>query len=125
MLYRKDEAPIMNSKPNISLLYDFYAELLNDSQRRVVELYVNEDLSLSEVAEILHISRQGVRDSLGRAERKLRDYEQKLGLLRDYHQRLERDDAIRGLIDKIKHTESGDITPLLDQIEALLQLNSD
>ena len=125
MLYRKDEAPIMNSKPDISLLYDFYAELLNDSQRLVVELYVNEDLSLSEVAEILHISRQGVRDSLGRAERKLRDYEQKLGLLRDYHQRLERDDAIRGLIDKIKHTESGDITPLLDQIEALLQLNSD
>lgn len=125
MLYRKDEAPIMNSKPDISLLYDFYAELLNDSQRRVVELYVNEDLSLSEVAEILHISRQGVRDSLGRAERKLRDYEQKLGLLRDYHQRLERDDAIRGLIDKIKHTESGDITPLLDQIEALLRLNSD
>ena len=125
MLYRKDEAPIMNSKPDISLLYDFYAELLNDSQRRVVELYVNEDLSLSEVAEILHISRQGVRDSLGRAERKLRDYEQKLGLLRDYHQRLERDDAIRGLINKIKHTESGDITPLLDQIEALLQLNSD
>ena len=125
MLYRKDEAPIMNSKPDISLLYDFYAELLNDSQRRVVELYVNEDLSLSEVAEILHISRQGVRDSLGRAERKLRDYEQKLGLLRDYHQRLERDDAIRGLIDKIKHTGSGDITPLLEQIEALLQLNSD
>ena len=125
MLYRKDEAPIMNSKPDISLLYDFYAELLNDSQRRVVELYVNEDLSLSEVAEILHISRQGVRDSLGRAERKLRDYEQKLGLLRDYHQLLERDDAIRGLIDKIKHTGSGDITPLLEQIEALLQLNSD
>ena len=125
MLYRKDEAPIMNSKPDISLLYDFYAELLNDSQRRVVELYVNEDLSLSEVAEILHISRQGVRDSLGRAERKLRDYEQKLGLLRDYHQRLVRDDAIRGLIDKIKHTGSGDITPLLEQIEALLQLNSD
>ena len=125
MLYRKDEAPIMNSKPDISLLYDFYAELLNDSQRRVVELYVNEDLSLSEVAEILHISRQGVRDSLGRAERKLRDYEQKLGLLRDYHQRLVRDDAIRGLIDKMKHTESGEITPLLEQIEALLQLNSD
>ena len=125
MLYRKDEAPIMNSKPDISLLYDFYAELLNESQRRVVELYVNEDLSLSEVAEILHISRQGVRDSLGRAERKLRDYEQKLGLLRDYHQRLERDDTIRGLIDKIKHTDSGDITPLLEQIEALLQLNSD
>lgn len=115
----------MNSKPDISLLYDFYAELLNDSQRQVVELYVNEDLSLSEVAEILHISRQGVRDSLARAERKLYEYENKLGLLRDYHQRMERDKAVCGLIDKIKHTESGDITPLLEQIEDLMQLNSD
>lgn len=116
----------MNSKPEISLLYDFYADLLNDSQRQVVELSVNEDLSLSEVAEILHISRQGVRDSLSRAKRKLCDYEQKLGLLKAYHQRRERDEAVRGLIEKIKHTEgSGIILPLLDQIEELMTQNND
>lgn len=125
MLYREDEAPIMNSKPDISLLYDFYAELLNNSQRQVVELYVNEDLSLSEVADILHISRQGVRDSLGRAERKLYEYEQKLGLLKAYRQRMERDEAVKRLIDKIKHTESGAVTPLLEQIEELMNRNND
>ena len=114
----------MNSKPEISLLYDFYAELLNDSQRQVVELSVNEDLSLSETAEILHISRQGVRDSLSRAERKLCDYEQKLGLLKAYHQRRERDEAVCGLIDRIKHTEGSDsFLPLLDQIEELMRSN--
>ena len=43
----------MNSKTDISLLYDFYGELLKTSQQQVVELYVNEDLSLSEVSGIL------------------------------------------------------------------------
>lgn len=114
----------MNSKPEISLLYDFYAELLNDSQRQVVELSVNEDLSLSEVAEILLISRQGVRDSLARAVRKLYEYERRLGLMKAYHQRRERDDAVRGLIAQIKTTEGSEkILPLLDRIEELMRNN--
>ena len=112
----------MNSKPDISLLYDFYGELLKDSQQQVVELYVNEDLSLSEVSEILGISRQGVRDSLGRAERKLREYESKLGLLQAYHARRGRDKTVRALIDQIKHTEGCEpILPQLDQIEELMK----
>lgn len=77
----------MDSKLEISLLYDFYKELLNHSQQQVVELYVNDDLSLAEVADILSISRQGVRDSLTRATKKLRDYESKLHLLYDYNTR--------------------------------------
>ena len=77
----------MDSKLEISLLYDFYKELLNHSQQQVVELYVNDDLSLAEVADILSISRQGVRDSLTRATKKLRDYESKLHLLSEYNRR--------------------------------------
>ena len=112
----------MNSKPDISLLYDFYGELLNTSQQQVVELYVNEDLSLSEASEILGISRQGVRDSLNRAERKLQDYESKLGLLRAYRMRRERDEAVRGLINEIKQTEGCEsILPQLVQIEKLME----
>lgn len=121
MLYREDE-PLMNSKPDISMLYDFYGELLNTSQQQVVELYVNEDLSLSEASEILGISRQGVRDSLNRAERKLQDYESKLGLLRAYRMRRERDEAVRGLINEIKQTEGCEsILPQLVQIEKLME----
>jgi len=77
----------MNKKLEISLLYDFYGELIPASQQRVVELYVNDDLSLSEVAEILGISRQGVRDSLARAMTKLRDYEAHLRLRAAYDRR--------------------------------------
>lgn len=77
----------MDSKLEISLLYDFYSELLNASQQQVIELYVNDDLSLAEAADILDISRQGVRDSLNRASKKLRDYERKLGLVKAYRER--------------------------------------
>lgn len=77
----------MDSKLEISLLYDFYGELIPVSQQRVVELYVNDDLSLSEVAGILGISRQGVRDSLARAMAKLRAYEARLGLKAAYDRR--------------------------------------
>lgn len=77
----------MDSKLEISLLYDFYGALLPEAQQRAVELYVNDDLSLSEVADIMSISRQGVRDSLARAQKKLLSFEEKLGLLRDYRAR--------------------------------------
>ena len=112
----------MNSKPDISLLYDFYGELLNASQQQVVELYVNEDLSLAEVSGILGISRQGVRDSLNRADRKLQEYESKLGLMQAYRKRREREETVRGLIETIKHTEGCDmILPQLEQIEELMR----
>lgn len=112
----------MNSKPHTSLLYDFYGELLNQSQQQVVELYVNEDLSLSEVAEILNISRQGVRDSLTRAERKLGEYEEKLGLLRAYRERVQRDEQIGKLIREIKRsTDDDEIIGTLEEIESLLK----
>ena len=64
----------------ISLLYDFYGSVLSDTQKNVIEMYYNEDLSLSEIAEHAGISRQGVRDSIVRAEEHLLFLEEKLGL---------------------------------------------
>ena len=51
-----------------SMLLDFYGELLTDKQRECFDLHYNEDLSLSEIAEQLGISRQGVWDNIRRAE---------------------------------------------------------
>ena len=67
-----------------SLLYDFYAELLNESQREVMALYHEDNLSLSEIAEELGQSRQAVHYTLKKAEAALRTYEQKLGLIESY-----------------------------------------
>lgn len=70
----------------ISLLLDFYGEMLTEKQREVVEFYYNEDLSLAEIAQHSGITRQGVRDSIKRAECQLTDCEEKLGLMHRFHQ---------------------------------------
>ena len=53
-------------------LYDFYGELLTERQQQVYESVVLEDYSLSEVAEDLGISRQGVHDMIRDATRPLK-----------------------------------------------------
>lgn len=68
----------------ISLLLDFYGEMLTEKQRDVVELYYNEDLSLAEIAAHSRITRQGVRDSIKRAEATLLELEERLGLAKRF-----------------------------------------
>lgn len=62
-----------------SLLLDFYGELLTPRQRELCDLSFNQDLSLSEIAEITGVSRQAVHDALRRAETTLAELEQKTG----------------------------------------------
>ena len=74
----------MEKNMELSLLLDFYGELLSEKVRRASELYYNDDLSLSEVSEDMGITRQGVRDLIKRAEGNLYGYEQKLGLYKRF-----------------------------------------
>ena len=64
-----------------SVLFDYYGALLSDKQRDCYDLYYNEDLSLSEIAELKEISRQGVWDAIRHAEAKLLEFENKTGLV--------------------------------------------
>lgn len=66
---------------HVSLLFDFYGELLTKRQKEVMELYYEENLTLSEIANEFSISRQGVHDALKNAEKALTGYEEKLGLV--------------------------------------------
>ena len=68
----------MAKNMEISLLFDFYGDMLTEKQRDVVELYYNDDLSLAEIAENEGITRQGVRDSIKRAEAQLLEMEDRL-----------------------------------------------
>lgn len=70
----------------ISYLLDFYGEMLTPPQREMIEAYYNEDLSLGEIAEEREISRQGVRDAVKRAELQLHEMEEKLGLVKRFHE---------------------------------------
>ena len=65
-----------NQTFRMTMLFDFYGELLTDRQKEFYDLYYNEDLSLSEIAENYGISRQGVRDVIVRAELHDRDRRQ-------------------------------------------------
>ena len=65
----------------MTLLYDYYGELLTEKQRQLFDLYYNQDYSLSEIAQTAGISRQGVHDTLARAEQLLEGYEQALGCI--------------------------------------------
>ncbi len=64
---------------DVVLLADFYGEMLTENQRKFIEYYYSDDLSLSEIAQNEGITRQGVRDAVKRAETQLYDMEKKLG----------------------------------------------
>lgn len=66
----------------MTLLFDYYGELLTERQRMCFDLYHNQDLSLAEIAQELQVSRQGVYDNLNRAEATLRNMEEKTGCVR-------------------------------------------
>jgi len=69
----------------VGILFDFYGKLLSEKQYSVVELYYIYDLSLAEIAEELKISRQGVYDTLKRAEENLYQYEDTLKLVEKFY----------------------------------------
>ena len=79
----------------MTMLYDFDGNLLTDKQKDLFDLYYNEDLSLSEIADNIGITRQGVRDGIMRSELLLRNTEDKLGLVKRYSN-------IQGSLDSIQ-----------------------
>ena len=83
-----------------TLLYDFYGDLLTKRQQQIYESVVLEDYSLSEVAEELNISRQGVHDMVRRCDRALEEYEEKLHLVEKFVN-------IRAQVQRIHELASG------------------
>ena len=71
----------MDKNVEIALLLDFYGNMLTERQREIMNLYYEDNLSLSEIAAELNISKQGVSDSLKRSEKVLYDTESKLKLM--------------------------------------------
>jgi predicted DNA-binding protein YlxM (UPF0122 family) len=104
----------------MTMLFDFYGDVLTDRQKEFYDLYYNEDLSLGEIAENYSITRQGVRDVIVRAEAILTDLEDKTGLIKRFHATTKqlqqiRDDAQR-LAELAAHHEDNDMEGLSLQI---------
>lgn len=88
----------------ISVLYDFYNQMLTEKQRDIIDLYYNQDLSLGEIADEFNISRQAVYDMLKRTEKLLYQYEEKLGFIKLLETKNEK---ILKILDKVIDLENG------------------
>ena len=78
-----------------TMLFDFFGDLLTDKQQEYFDLYHNEDLSLSEIAESAGISKQGVYDIIMRSEKTLNELERKTGIIQRWSEtRSELENAI-------------------------------
>ncbi|NLY77372.1 MAG: YlxM family DNA-binding protein [Tissierellia bacterium] len=104
----------------IGILFDFYGKLLSEKQRTIIDLYYNYDLSLGEIGEELGISRQGVYDTLKRAEENLYQYEETLKLVHRFYSNIEELEHLHELVlDIEEECKSGDSKRLLEKINIL------
>ena len=83
-------------------LFDFYGELLSPRQKEIYEMNVERDMSLSEIAEVIGISRQGVHSALQKTDSELREYERKLGLIARFDRLKEKLARLKALIPEIE-----------------------
>lgn len=96
----------MSKNLAIAQLLDIYGSMLTDKQRDVMELYYFEDFSLSEIAQYENITRQGVRDSIKRAESVLCSLEDKLGIASKFSDILRNVSAISAEVRSISEISS-------------------
>ena len=81
-----NSSDVLDNQVRISDLYHVYGELLSERQRTFIELYYDENLSLSEIASQHNISRQAVHDAIKHGRKALSRYEAVLGLLETRNQ---------------------------------------
>ncbi len=117
----------MEKTLRMALLFDIFGELLTDKQKEYFDLYYNENLTLSEIAEYEGISRQGVRDIIIRAEAILVETEQKTGVLKRYIEIQNEVAAIEGYLKSIAELnqarfKNGRLLELSNDIYDRLQL---
>lgn len=105
---------------NISLLLDFYGNLLPDKQLDMMEQYYGEDLSLSEIAENSGITRQGVHDSIKRAASELKQYEQKLGLIERFSDITDAANQIKAIIGRVSNLSESSIKEIMTLLDIII-----
>ena len=109
---------------NISLLLDFYGDILSERQNEMLNMYYNEDCSLSEIADSFSISRQGVRSVLKKGENLLVDMENKLQLASRFIKMRDKSSEIASELENINFNINNDeisskIHSLIEQIKEM------
>ena len=92
-------------------LLDYYGMLLTARQRECLDLYYNENLTLAEIAEYFHISRQAVHDAMRHGEEQLAGYEKALRMLSRKKQKAK---AAEKLLTLLTNRQKEEAAPLLE-----------
>lgn len=107
------------SHTDICLWLDYYGDLLTPRQKEVLGLYYEQDWSLSEIADLTGLSRQGVHNQIRKGADRLAMLEGILGLAA-------RDRLLLDLLDQaLKHQARADDLALkesLDRLQTLIKL---
>lgn len=104
---------MLDAIAEISILYDFYGALLPLKQREIFRLYYEDNLSLGEIAEEYGLTRQGIHETVKRGEKKLRDFEKRLGLIRKFNQEKQTVDKLKRDIDQLIQKRKEDVQLIL------------
>lgn len=104
---------------NFSYLLDFYKNVLPDRTANMLDMYYNEDLSLSEIADNFGITRQGVRDLIKRGEEELLKLEERIGLIKKIE---DLDKEIKEIKNFAKDKNYIEILDKLDKLSEILYL---
>ncbi len=105
----------------MTMLLDFYGELLTQKQRECFAMHYNEDLSLAEIAEIMGISRQGARDLIVRAEATLRETEAKIGIINKFSEQKKTIEEMRGDLIELQTLSEGRARELCEALRGKLE----
>lgn len=106
---------MLEKTTRMNILFDRYGMLLSEKQQRYMQLYYLDDLSLSEIAEEVAVSRQAVYDQIRRAEEQLELFEERLQLLSKTESR----EALIEQIDQVLRVLSTDPRSTLESEKGL------
>ena len=109
----------LEKKVDLAFLSAFYGGLLTENQRLILSLHCEEDLSLSEIASEVGISRQAVHESLNRAAARLEELETKLGVAARFRKM---EDGLEQALSAVRHQDYLQAQALL---ESLLRLDQE
>ncbi len=91
----------MATKFEIIELLDTYGSLLHDKQKLAMEYYYYDDLSLSEIAENIGVSRQGINDLIKRSVAFLEKLEAELKVIKTKKELVKNVESYKTATDEI------------------------
>ncbi|MCX7970705.1 MAG: hypothetical protein N3A57_04005 [Negativicutes bacterium] len=95
-------------------LYDCYAGLLSRRQRSLLGMHLNDDLTVSEIAAEMNVSRQSVHDAVSKAAAALQEYEARLGFCEKMQKLAEKIGELRQIL--VTGGYAGDSSWLTDRL---------